>query len=122
VSRKDQPEKPAEDLTEEEAKAELKRLAKEIAHHDSLYYQKDAPEVSDAEYDALRKRNSAIEKNFPELIRADSPSKSVGRRPAAASPRCGTATRCCRSTTPSPTTTCANSSRACAISSARPGI
>ncbi|MGA3306305.1 MAG: hypothetical protein ABSC26_09915, partial [Stellaceae bacterium] len=59
MSRKDQPEKPVEDLTEADAKAELKRLAKEISHHDSLYYQKDAPEVSDAEYDALRKRNAA---------------------------------------------------------------
>jgi len=81
VSRKDQPEKPVEDLTEADAKAELKRLAKEISHHDSLYYQKDAPEVSDAEYDALRKRNAAIEERFPDLVRADSPSKHVGAAP-----------------------------------------
>jgi len=72
-----------ENLTETEAAAELERLAAEIAHHDQLYYAKDAPEVSDAEYDELRKRNNAIEARFPELIRADSPSRRVGVTPSA---------------------------------------
>ena len=72
-----------ENLSEEEAAAELERLAAEIAHHDRLYHQQDAPEVSDAEYDELRRRNNAIEARFPELIRADSPSRRVGVAPAA---------------------------------------
>jgi len=70
-------------LTEAQAKSELKRLAAEIARHDRLYYTHDAPEVTDAEYDLLRRRNIAIEKRFPALIRPDSPSKRVGATPAA---------------------------------------
>jgi DNA ligase (NAD+) len=69
-------------LTEREAKAELKRLAVEIGAHDRRYYQQDAPTISDAEYDALRIRNAAIEARFPDLVRADSPSRQVGARPA----------------------------------------
>ncbi len=69
------------DLTEAQAKAELKRLAAKIASHDKRYYQQDQPTVSDAEYDALRVRNAAIEKHFPDLIRADSPSRRVGAAP-----------------------------------------
>src|SRR6266849_4998378 len=76
-------ERPVDALTEEEARDELSRLAEEILHHDQLYYAKDAPEISDAEYDELRRRNSAIEAHFPELIRADSPSRRVGVAPAA---------------------------------------
>ena len=68
-------------LTEAQAKAELKRLATEIAAHDKRYYQEDAPTVTDAEYDALRQRNSAIESRFPKLIRPDSPSKRIGAAP-----------------------------------------
>ncbi len=69
------------DLTQAQAKAELKRLAAEIAAHDKRYYQEDKPSVSDAEYDALRDRNAAIEKRFPNLVRADSPSRKVGAAP-----------------------------------------
>ncbi len=75
---------PVEALDEDEARAELARLAKTIAHHDRRYYQDDAPEVDDAAYDALRRRNQAIEARFPHLIRADSPSARVGAPPASA--------------------------------------
>ncbi len=69
---------PVEDLTQIDASAELAALAREIARHDKLYHQKDAPEISDADYDALVQRNRAIEARFPELIRSDSPSRRVG--------------------------------------------
>jgi DNA ligase (NAD+) len=70
-----------EALTEPDAASELAHLAREIAHHDRLYHQQDAPEISDAEYDALRRRNAAIEARFPHLIRPDSPSNRVGGAP-----------------------------------------
>lgn len=76
--------KPVEELDEAEAAAELARLAAEIAHHDELYYRKDAPEISDAEYDALRARNERIEARFPHLVRDDSPSLRVGAPPVEA--------------------------------------
>jgi len=69
---------PVDKLTEEEAQEELKHLAEAIAYHDRLYYLEDQPELSDAEYDALRRRNDAIEKRFPHLIREDSPNLRVG--------------------------------------------
>ncbi|MCX8996453.1 NAD-dependent DNA ligase LigA [Rhizobiaceae bacterium BDR2-2] len=72
---------PVEQLGELEAAAELAALAAEIARHDELYHGKDAPEISDADYDALKQRNDAIEARFPHLVRADSPSKRVGAEP-----------------------------------------
>jgi DNA ligase (NAD+) len=71
-----------EKLTEAQAKAELKRLAVEIDAHDKRYYQDDAPTVSDAAYDALRRRNEEIEARFPALVRPDSPSRRVGAQPS----------------------------------------
>ncbi|BDG71102.1 NAD-dependent DNA ligase LigA [Roseomonas fluvialis] len=65
-------------LTEAEAAEELAALAAEIARHDALYHGQDAPEISDADYDALVRRNRAIEARFPALVRADSPSRRVG--------------------------------------------
>lgn len=76
--------KSVDKLSSKEASAELERLAGEIAQHDSAYYQKDAPVISDAEYDALRRRNDAIEVRFPDLVREDSPSKTVGAAPVGA--------------------------------------
>ena len=71
--------------TEAEAANELMRLAKQIAHHDRLYHAEDAPEISDPEYDALVRRNAALEAEFPHLVREDSPSRKVGHT-ATASP------------------------------------
>ena len=70
------------DLTKAQAKVEHMRLALEIEGHDSAYYQDDAPKVTDAEYDALRQRFNAIEKRFPELVSAESPSQKVGAAPS----------------------------------------
>ena len=69
-------------LTKVQAKVELMRLALEIEGHNERYYQKDAPSVSDAAYDALRQRLEAIEAKFPDLVAKDSPSQKVGAAPA----------------------------------------
>jgi DNA ligase (NAD+) len=76
-------ERPVEKLTPFEVETELAQLAAEIARHDELYHREDAPEITDGEYDALRRRNEAIEKRFPAFIRADSPSKNIGAAPTA---------------------------------------
>jgi DNA ligase (NAD+) len=70
-----------EELTEAEAANRLMRLAKEIARHDKLYHDQDAPAISDAEYDALIRENRELEARFPHLIRTDSPSKRLGAAP-----------------------------------------
>ena len=69
-------------LTEADAAAELARLAGEVARHNRLYHGEDAPEISDADYDALVRRNAELEAAFPHLVRADSPSRLVGAAPA----------------------------------------
>ena len=70
--------KQVEELTRAEAASELERLAREISEHDERYHADDNPTVTDAEYDALRRRNLAIEQKYPDLVREDSPSKRVG--------------------------------------------
>jgi len=70
-------------MTEADAAKELMRLAKAIARHNLLYHAQDTPEISDAEYDALVRRNAELEAAFPHLIRADSPSAAVGHEVAA---------------------------------------
>ena len=78
------PDTPVAKLTEKEAKAELKRLGEAIRRADAAYYQDDAPELTDAEYDKLRLRLGQIEAKFPELKRVDSPSETVGVAPTGA--------------------------------------
>ena len=70
--------KAVDKLSSAEAAKELDRLAREIAEHDRRYHADDAPTISDADYDALRRRNAAIEERFPLLVRPDSPSHRVG--------------------------------------------
>src|SRR4051794_25666386 len=74
----------ADTLTEADAAERLAWLAAEIARHDKLYHDQDAPEVSDAEYDTLVRENRELEARFPELVRADSPSKRLGAAPTSA--------------------------------------
>jgi DNA ligase (NAD+) len=74
--------KDVEDLTTDEADAEVSRLTAEIRKHDRAYYQDDAPKISDAAYDALRQRLVAIETRFPLLVRPDSPTQKVGAAPS----------------------------------------
>ena len=75
------PQTEADSLTEAEATDQLADLAQQIAHHDAAYHTHDAPEIADADYDALRRRNAAIEARFPALIRPDSPSTRIGGAP-----------------------------------------
>ncbi|MEL7201963.1 MAG: NAD-dependent DNA ligase LigA [Pseudomonadota bacterium] len=73
---------PVDQLTEDEAKTELARLAETIAQADKAYHGDDTPVMIDADYDALRRRNMLIEERFPKLVRDDSPSKRVGAPPS----------------------------------------
>ena len=75
------PDHEAGELTEADAAKRLQALAIEIARHDKLYHDQDAPEISDAEYDALVRENRELEERFPQLVRADSPSKRLGAAP-----------------------------------------
>jgi DNA ligase (NAD+) len=83
MARRDKSETPVEDLSEKQASAEHTRLAGEIAAHDRRYYQEDAPTVSDAEYDRLRRRYVAIETRFPQLRSRESLTEKVGVAPSA---------------------------------------
>jgi DNA ligase (NAD+) len=74
----------SDELSEADAANRLMRLAKEIARHDRLYHDQDAPEISDADYDALVRENRELEARFPHLVRADSPSKRLGAAPTSA--------------------------------------
>jgi len=74
---------PVDALDNKAARRELARLAQEIAYHDARYHGEDDPDIADADYDALRIRNTEIEARFPDLIRSDSPSKRVGSAPSA---------------------------------------
>jgi len=78
------PQNDPEAISAAEARAELERLAAEIAHHDRLYHQQDAPEISDAAYDALRRRYEALEARFPDLAPEGGPSARVGAAPSEA--------------------------------------
>ncbi|HZV20795.1 MAG TPA: NAD-dependent DNA ligase LigA, partial [Hyphomicrobiales bacterium] len=74
--------KPIAKMTRQEAKAEHDLLVEEIKKHDRLYYIEDRPAISDAEYDQLRLRSDALEKRFPDLVTAESPSRRVGAPPS----------------------------------------
>src|SRR5271168_1629520 len=83
MARRQKAEPPVDDLSEKQAKAEHAKLEAEIAGHDRRYYQDDAPAVSDAEYDALRRRYGAIEERFPQLRTLESLTQRVGAAPSA---------------------------------------
>ena len=73
-----------DEMTERQGRAEHKRLADEIAHHDKLYHVQDSPEISDADYDRLRQRLKAIEARFPQLVDLLSPTQQVAPLPTTA--------------------------------------
>ena len=75
---------PVNELTEAQASSELSELAEIISRHNQLYYKQDAPEISDAEYDELRRRSDAIELRFSKLILPNSPSHRIGAEPSSA--------------------------------------
>ena len=77
-------EKRASEMTEDEARAALSALAEKLAVANKAYHADDAPEISDADYDHLKRRNREIEDAFPHLKRADSPTEQVGAAPAVA--------------------------------------
>ncbi len=77
------PVSPPKDLSEADAANELMRLARKIAHHNKLYHAEDTPEISDADYDALVRRNNELEEAFPHLVREDSPNRLIGAAVAA---------------------------------------
>src|SRR5271169_1259113 len=83
MPRHDKNDTPVDTLTEKQAKAEHTRIAAEIAAHDRRYYQDDAPTVSDAEYDRLRRRYGEIEARFPQLRTLESLTQRVGAAPSA---------------------------------------
>ena len=76
-------EKPVSEISADEAAPEIERLRAEIERLNRAYYQEDAPEISDAEYDATFRRLQELESAFPELDSLDSPTKRVGAAPAA---------------------------------------
>ena len=82
IAKKPKPAPDTAKLTRAQAKVELMRLALEIEGHDKHYYQDDAPKISDADYDSLRKRVNAIEARFPDLVTSQSPSQKVGAQPS----------------------------------------
>src|SRR3989440_11762504 len=82
VKAKKMPPADVDSLNKAQAKVEHKRLTLEIESHGKAYYQDDAPKVSDAQYDALRKRLNAIEARFPDLVSRDSPSQKIGAAPS----------------------------------------
>lgn len=82
MSKKPRAPQPVAEMTALDAAAELAHLAREIARHDRLYHQQDAPEISDGDYDALRRRYCEIETRFPDLVHPNSPVRRVGAAPA----------------------------------------
>lgn len=83
----------------ESLKAKAEELREELRRHEYLYYGLDAPEISDADFDALMNRLKRLEADHPELVTADSPTQRVGESRRRVSPRRRTRGRCCLWTT-----------------------